>query len=78
VTRPQLREVLMRERNAASGILFFESLFLEEVRMLCDRVFIISAGRLVARRHPGRTLPPNRRGLARGSFREGDAMMKPR
>jgi len=46
-----LREVLMRLRNAGKCILF-SSHVLEEVRMLCDRVFIISAGRLVARGTP--------------------------
>lgn len=42
-----LRDVLMRLRDAGKCILF-SSHVLEEVRMLCDRVFIISAGRLVA------------------------------
>ena len=46
-----LRDVLARLRNAGKCILF-SSHVLEEVRMLCDRVFIISAGRLVARGTP--------------------------
>ncbi|HXN48357.1 MAG TPA: hypothetical protein VN893_17035, partial [Bryobacteraceae bacterium] len=46
-----LRDVLVRLRNAGKCILF-SSHVLEEVRMLCDRVFIISAGRLVARGTP--------------------------
>ena len=46
-----LRDVLVRLRNAGKCILF-SSHDLEEVRMLCDRVFIISAGRLVARGTP--------------------------
>jgi len=46
-----LRDVLVRLRNTGKCILF-SSHVLEEVRMLCDRVFIISAGRLVARGTP--------------------------
>ena len=46
-----LRDVLVRLRNAGKCILF-SSHVLEEVRMLCDRVFIIWAGRLVARGTP--------------------------
>ena len=46
-----LRDVLMRLRDRGKCILF-SSHVLEEVRMLCDRVFIISAGRLVARGTP--------------------------
>ena len=46
-----LRDVLMRLRNAGRCVLF-SSHVLEEVRMLCDRVLIIAAGRLVARGTP--------------------------
>ena len=46
-----LRDVVLRLSDSGHCILF-SSHVLEEVRMLCDRVFIIDSGRIVARGTP--------------------------